>query len=96
MIGRKGLSALTILIVVCAFAIPAAAQLTTGTVSGSVKDAQGAIVPGATVALISATRGTTIDTQTTNAQGEFVFPNIAQTSWALGVGGWEFALRGHQ
>ena len=34
------------------------AQITTGIVSGSVKDAQGGVIPGATVTLISETRGT--------------------------------------
>jgi len=35
----------------------ASAQITTATVSGTVKDAQGSVVPGATVVLISDTRG---------------------------------------
>ena len=35
---------------------PALAQITTGTVSGNVKDAGGGVIPGATVVLISETR----------------------------------------
>ena len=42
----------------CGFAAPAAAQITTGTVTGTVKDAQGGVIPGATVMLISEARGT--------------------------------------
>ena len=42
------------------FAATAAAQGVTGTVSGTVKDAQGAVIPGATISLISESRGTTI------------------------------------
>ena len=34
-----------------------------GTVTGTVKDAQGGIIPGATVTLVSETRGTTFDTR---------------------------------
>ena len=41
-----------------ATAAMASAQITTGSVTGSVRDGQGAVVPGATVALISETRGT--------------------------------------
>ena len=37
---------------------PAFAQITTGTVAGTVKDAQGGVIPGATVMLTSETRGT--------------------------------------
>src|SRR5881628_2939015 len=36
----------------------ASAQVTTGTVSGTVKDAQGGVIPGATVVLTSEGRGT--------------------------------------
>ena len=36
-------------------AMPVSAQITTGNVSGTVKDAQGGVVPGATVVLISET-----------------------------------------
>jgi hypothetical protein len=54
---------------------PVWAQITTGTLSGSVRDAQGAVVPGATVTLVSAVRGTTTDTQT-STDGDFVFPNV--------------------
>ena len=38
--------------------MPAAAQITTGTVTGTVKDSQGGVIPGATVVLISEARGT--------------------------------------
>ena len=39
---------------------PALAQITTGTVTGTVKDTQGGVIPGATVVLISETRGTQV------------------------------------
>ena len=49
------------------------AQITTGTVAGTVKDAQGGVIPGATVTLISETRGTKSPPVVTNATGDFVF-----------------------
>ena len=48
---------------------------TTGTVTGTVKDDQGGVIPGATVTLISEARGTSLEAVTT-ASGDFVFPNI--------------------
>jgi hypothetical protein len=52
---------------------PALAQITTGTVSGTVKDAQGGVIPGATVVLISESRGTTSAPAVTNETGIYVF-----------------------
>jgi hypothetical protein len=69
---------------ICAIAIPAAAQITTGTVTGSVKDAQGAIIPGVTVMLVSATQGTKAETHT-NDEGDFIFPNVAAGTYILRV-----------
>jgi hypothetical protein len=53
-----------------------AAQITTGTVLGNVKDSTGGVVPGATVVLISETRGTKSVPAVTNAAGDYVFPNV--------------------
>jgi len=52
-----------------------AAAQATGTVAGTVKDSQGGIIPGATVTLVSETRGTTFDT-TSGATGDFVLSNV--------------------
>src|SRR5712692_5198491 len=64
---------------------PALAQITTGTVSGNVKDAQGGIIPGATVVLISETRGTKSTPATTDETGTFVFPNVTADTYAVEV-----------
>ncbi len=64
--------------------LPASAQITTATVSGSVRDTQGAVVPGATVTLVNAARGTTTETQT-NADGDFVFPNVTAATYVVRV-----------
>jgi hypothetical protein len=85
MIVRKNLAPfVTAALALCAIAIPAAAQITTGTVTGSVRDTQGAVVPGATVTLVSATQGTSSEVQT-NTDGDFVFPNVAAGTYILRV-----------
>jgi hypothetical protein len=59
-------------------------QTTTGTLTGLVTDPQGAIVSGATVALINSE--TRVETRTTsNDQGEFVFPSVPPGRYSLGV-----------
>ena len=65
-------------------AIPSYAQITTATVTGTVKDAQGGIIPGATVTLISETRGTTVNAFTSNT-GDFVFPNVNGDNYTVRV-----------
>jgi len=64
---------------------PARAQITTGTVSGNVKDAQGGVIPGATVVLISETRGTKSAPAITNDAGNYVFPNVAPDTYTVEV-----------
>jgi hypothetical protein len=63
---------------------PAWAQITTGTISGSVRDTQGAVVPGANVTLVSTARGTTTEAQT-SAEGDFVFPNVTAGTYLIRV-----------
>jgi len=57
----------------------------TGTLSGTVKDSQGLIVPGATVTLISDTRGTVSAPVFTNQSGDFVIPNIVADTYTVQV-----------
>jgi len=68
-----------------AVAIPVSAQITTGTVSGTVKDAQGGVIPGATVVLVSETRGTRSAPAVTSASGDFVFPNMTPDTYTVEV-----------
>ena len=65
--------------------VPAAAQITTGTVTGTVKDAQGGVVPGATVVLISESRGTKLAPVVTTATGDFVVPNVTADTYTVEV-----------
>src|SRR5437016_828457 len=64
---------------------PVLAQITTGTVSGTVKDAQGGVIPGATVVLISETRGTKSAPAVTNETGDYVFPNVTPDTYTVEV-----------
>ena len=66
-------------------AAPVLAQITTGTVSGTVKDTQGGVIPGATVVLISETRGTKSAPAVTNETGDYVFPNITADTYTVEV-----------
>jgi Carboxypeptidase regulatory-like domain len=66
-------------------AISATAQITTGVVSGSLRDEQGGVVPGATVVLISDTRGTRVADTRTTENGNFVFPNVPGDTYTVEV-----------
>ena len=71
--------------VLLAATLPAAGQITTGSVAGTVKDAQGGVIPGATVVLISETRGTTSAPAMTAGNGDFIFPNVAVGTYTIEV-----------
>src|SRR5436305_4739407 len=74
------------LLIVLLFASSAAfAQITTGTVSGTVKDASGGVIPGATVVLISETKGTRSAPAITNETGTYVFPNVTADTYTVEV-----------
>jgi hypothetical protein len=66
-------------------AVPAIAQVTTGRVVGTVTDAQGGVIPGATVVLTSDTRGTKMPPVTTNDQGSFTVPNVVADKYTIEV-----------
>src|SRR5881409_4008999 len=64
---------------------PVLAQITTGTVTGNVKDPQGLAIPGATVVLISETRGPKSAPAITNETGDYVFPNVTADTYTVEV-----------
>jgi hypothetical protein len=82
---RTALRVMAVLAAVALSAMPAAAQITTGTVSGTVKDAQGAVIPGAAVTLISETRGTQLSDVFTNDRGDFTFVNVPADKYTIQV-----------
>lgn len=55
---------------------------TSGSLSGTVKDANGGVVPGATVTVSNSSAGITQDAQT-NAEGVFTFPQLPQRTYGL-------------
>lgn len=58
--------------------------MNTGTVAGNVTDAQGSLVPGATVALTSTAQGA-VKTMKVNGKGEYVFSDVAPGDYTLTV-----------
>ena len=66
-------------------AAPVSAQITTGTVSGTVTDSQGGVVPGASVLLISDTQATKLGPMVTNSTGAYVFPNVTADSYTVEI-----------
>ncbi|HRH46307.1 MAG TPA: TonB-dependent receptor, partial [Pyrinomonadaceae bacterium] len=62
------------------------AQETTGSIVGTVKDASGAVVPGATVTIADAEKGNlVVRTATTNDNGEFRIPNLSVGTYQITV-----------
>lgn len=70
---------------VLGLATTATAQITTGTVTGTVKDSQGLVIPGATVVLVSEARGTKSLPVVTSTTGDYVFPNVTADTYTVEV-----------
>ena len=74
-----------IAVVLTALVGQTAAQVTTATMLGTVTDRQGAVVPGATVTLISDTKGTKLTPVVTSAVGEFAFMNVQADAYTIQI-----------
>src|SRR5260370_2382820 len=82
---RIGLFLVCALVALGIAAFPAAwAQTITGVVSGTVVDASGAAVPGASVTLVNSGTGAH-SPATTDASGGFVFPSIEPATYSVVV-----------
>ena len=81
----RRLAMLAVALTVLASAPPVLAQLTTGSITGTVKDPQGGVIPTATVTLISETRGTQLVDATTNTSGDFVFANVPPDRYTIQI-----------
>jgi carboxypeptidase family protein len=73
------------LLAFCTFILNASAQVVTGTITGTVKDTSGGVIPGAAVTLISETRGTQLPDVFTNEAGDFTVPNVRPDRYTLQV-----------
>jgi hypothetical protein len=65
-------------------ALPSVAQVTTGTILGTVRDPQAAAVPGATVILTDQGKGTS-HTVTTDTQGSYIAPFLIPGTYEVTV-----------
>ena len=83
--ARAVLLVLGVFIVSLSLEGPASAQVTTGTVFGTIKDPQGGVIPGATIVLTSDTRGTKMAPVVTNDTGDFVVPNVSADTYTVEV-----------
>ncbi|SEG62779.1 TonB-dependent Receptor Plug Domain [Bryocella elongata] len=79
---RRHFRALGTLLFAAVFALTAAAQSNSGTVSGTVTDSTGAAIPGASLKLFNAVSGYSQAT-TSDAQGHFQFPNVPFHGYSL-------------
>jgi hypothetical protein len=74
------------LIAIALFASTAAnGQLTTGTLSASIRDGQSAVIAGATASLLNEGRGTRMPSVTSSAAGDIVIPNIPPGTYTLEI-----------
>src|SRR5262245_30819131 len=74
-----------VVVALLATATAVQAQITTGTVAGTVKDQQGGVIPGATVTLVNDAQGTKSNPQVTTSTGDFIFPNVAVGGYSVEV-----------
>ena len=86
MAGRTRVSLLVVAaITICAIGLPASAQITTGSVTGTITDAQGGVIPGATIVLVSETQATKTTPVVTNTEGQYTVPNIKADTYSVEV-----------
>jgi hypothetical protein len=74
------------LAMIFSFSLNAISQEVTGTIVGTVRDASGAIVPGATVTITDSQKNNqVVRTVTTNDEGEFSAPNLPVSVYQVSV-----------
>jgi len=83
-VARIVLQSLAVALLVSLCAAVSSAQVTSGTIFGTVKDSSGAVVAKAKVTATNASEGIT-RTVSTNDEGGFVLPNLAPGTYAITV-----------
>src|SRR5206468_6979167 len=79
----EGALGVSLVALVCAGAPPVLhAQTTSASVSGSIQDSQGGVLPGVTVTMTSRTQGNVL-TAVTDDGGRFVFPIVPPDTYSL-------------
>src|SRR5262249_49506734 len=81
----KSFAALVLVCLLACFASAARAQEVTGSISGTVKDPQGAVVPSATVTITNTDNNVIVRTVTTGASGDFSAPLLPIGHYSLAV-----------
>lgn len=81
---RKGFIAFLAFVFLTSLSTLAVAQVTGGAVTGTVTDANGAVVPNVTIKLTNNARGNDLTTQTTDA-GSYIFPNVQVGEYKITV-----------
>src|SRR5262245_35840890 len=95
--GRRTLGVVvSVMVTTILISRPLLAQITTGTVAGSVKNRTGAVIPGATVVLTREPPGTKSTPAVTTETGDFVIPNLTADTYSIEVTleGFKTARRG--
>ncbi len=73
-----------VFVVLFSFCTAAIAQVTTGSILGTVRDASGAVVPGATVTVTDTGKGTTTAKQT-DTEGNYSVPYLLPGTYNISV-----------
>src|SRR5436309_853435 len=76
--------AVVLALALCAVTFPAAAQVDTGSISGSITDPNGAMVPGAIIEAKENNTGRTYNTASTEA-GLYALPSVAVGTYTIAV-----------
>src|SRR5262245_61895578 len=84
MLIRSGMGCLLALTLTALLAAPASAQVDTGTISGTVKDESGGILPGATVTITHEGQQLTL-TSVTRGDGSYIFTPIRTGAYLIEV-----------